>query len=484
MSSTAIHDKGESTVRKSFRLAAGVFALGLVAAACSEDSGTSSGTTAGEAATTAAPAATTATSAETGSSEAPTTTGSSNADRDKVALDYVGATEAKAASGDPITIGYVNQEGATPAFPEATVGLEAAVDYINSTLGGVQGRPLQIKKCVVQKEEDGQKCGQEMLADASVKFVLTGTLVNGNQPLYDTLAGQKPVFIGNPVATPDFLDKDGFAFTPGSPGVVQGMAIFAATMLPEGKPAKAAVVYGDNPGGQAGFNLLTKPILEKYGIQVTGVPIPDTAGPQDFAPAIQAAGAQDAQVFIPLVTIQGCIGTYDALKQLGITTPVVTTGLCYGTAMKDHLKQAGDSGDFPDGWYFGGYGYSYFIPGFPQMDNYISVIQDYAKAKGINDIEYTGFAGLMYGNALTLTKFMNAIGPDNVTPDAMRQAALAFTGPQWIVVGPMACGKNPIFVSVCGIQMGIQQYKDGQWSSIADGLNGKPIDPSAVLAGG
>ena len=42
---------------------------------------------------------------------------------------------------------------------------------------------------------------------------------------------------------------------------------------------------------------------------VTGVPIPDTAGPQDFAPAIQAAGAADADVFIPLVTIQGCIGT-------------------------------------------------------------------------------------------------------------------------------------------------------------------------------
>ena len=56
MGSTAIHDKGESTVRKSFRLAAGVVALGLVAAACSEDNGTSSGTTAGGAATTAASA--------------------------------------------------------------------------------------------------------------------------------------------------------------------------------------------------------------------------------------------------------------------------------------------------------------------------------------------------------------------------------------------------------------------------------------------
>ena len=87
----------------------------------------------------------------------------------------------------------------------------------------------------------------------------------GNQPLYDTLAGQKPVFVGNPVTTPDFLAKDGFAFTPGSPGVIQGMAIYAATGLPAGKATKAAVVYNDNPAGQAAYNLLTKPILEKYG---------------------------------------------------------------------------------------------------------------------------------------------------------------------------------------------------------------------------
>ena len=342
-----IHDKGESTVRKSFRLAAGVVALGLVAAACSEDNGTSSGTTAGGAATTAASATTTATTAaSSGSSEAPTTAANANADRDKVALDYVGATEAKAASGDPITIGYVNQEGATPAFPENTVGLEAAVDYINSTLGGVQGRPVQIKKCVVQKEEDGQKCGQEMLADDSVKFVLTGTLVLGNQPLYDTLAGQKPIFIGNPVTTPDFLAKDAFAFTPGSPGVIQGMAIYAATGLPAGKPTKAAVVYADNagragrvqPADQARAREVRHP-----GHRRAHPGHGRSAGLRPGHPGRR--GRRTPTCSSRSSTIQGCIGTYDSLKQLGITTPVVTTGLCFGTPMTDHLAQAGETGE-------------------------------------------------------------------------------------------------------------------------------------------
>jgi hypothetical protein len=31
--------------------------------------------------------------------------------------------------------------------------------------------------------------------------------------------------------------------------------------------------------------------------------------------------------------------------------------------------------------------------------------------------------------------------------------------------------------------MGIQQYKDQKWVSIADGYNGKPIDPTNPPAG-
>jgi branched-chain amino acid transport system substrate-binding protein len=44
-------------------------------------------------------------------------------------------------------------------------------------------------------------------------------------------------------------------------------------------------------------------------------------------------------------------------------------------------------------------------------------------------------------------------------------------------VGALKCNVPP-FVSVCGVEMGIQQYKGGKWTSIADGHNGKPIDVS------
>ena len=59
----------------------------------------------------------------------------------------------------------------------------------------------------------------------------------------------------------------------------------------------------------------------------------------------------------------------------------------------------------------------------------------------------------------------------------MLAAIKAFKGPMMLQVGPLELRVlRRLFPSLCGTQMGILQYKDGKWISIADGLNGKPID--------
>ncbi|NCZ71555.1 MAG: hypothetical protein EBY80_15615, partial [Actinobacteria bacterium] len=92
---------------------AGLAVLGLLAGACSEDSGSDS---------TSAPA-TEAPTSDAPTSEAPTTDApaASGISDEAIAhaVGYVGGT-AGAASGDPYVIGYVNQEGGTPGFPEAS----------------------------------------------------------------------------------------------------------------------------------------------------------------------------------------------------------------------------------------------------------------------------------------------------------------------------------------------------------------------------
>ena len=456
---------------------AGLAVLGLLAGACSEDSGSDS---------TSAPA-TEAPTSDAPTSEAPTTDApaASGISDEAIAhaVEYVGGT-AGAASGDPYVIGYVNQEGGTPGFPEASIGIDSAVWFVNNFLGGVGGRPIELAKCIITKEEDGQKCAQEMLANDAVEVVITGAMLNGSAPLLDGLKDKKPVYISNPLTTPEFLATDAFAFTPGSPGVVAGLAVFAAKFIPEleGKEVnKVAVVYGDNPAGQIAFSALTKPVLEGLGVaEVTGVAAADTAGATEMAGLIQAAGAEDADVFYPLVTIGSCIAVYDALQTLEIDTTVVTTGLCFGVPMQTHLKELGLDAKLPDGWYFGGYGYSYEIAGNPDLDAYKEAVFAWAAEEGLDaaTLEYTGFGGPTFGTLLSAVKFANAGAADSA---GFRDAAKAFAGPQWGVVGPMKCGGNPTFPALCGFQIGVQQQQGTEYVSIMDGYNGKPIDPQAEL---
>lgn len=183
-----INIKGRIMKIRYIRIAAIAISMGIIGAGCSSDSSSPSGTD--------------------GSSDTTVATETSN----EWALAYTGATEGEA-TGEPVRIGYVNQES---LFPEATIGLMAAVDYTNKELSGFGGRPVEIVKCDVAVEEDGQKCGTQFANDPTVSVVLTGTLTVGNASLYAALDQKKPIVIGNGVTVADFVTKAGVAWTTGS----------------------------------------------------------------------------------------------------------------------------------------------------------------------------------------------------------------------------------------------------------------------------
>lgn len=444
------------------RRASALLAAGLLVVACTESSDETV-----ERTTTSAPSA-----------------GSTTEAVNEWALEYTGGSAGAAdPSLEPVVVGYVNQEGGVPAFPEATAATEAAVEYINAELGGIGGHPLELKHCSVQAEEDGQRCGTEMVNDSRVNLVLTGAMFSGGASLYEVVAPGLPVIVGNPLSFADFVTPGLVAFTPGGPGVFEGIAVFIATELntPEDPAESVAIVYEDNEVGQASFELLLKPALDQLGItEVRAVPVSGSATAPDLQAALQAANAAQADVIVPIVTLPLCIATYDALKALGVEPVVITTGLCSSTPMTQHLADIGESGEAPDGWYFGNYGYSFYLPDEESgMDTYIAKVTQYAGA----DVQYTGFAGPQFGNVLTIAKFLNTIGPDAITPDAIRAQIDAFEGPMMMVAGPMACGEvSPILVALCGAEMGVEQYVDGEWVPVAMANVGRSINPGRVLA--
>ena len=68
---------------------------------------------------------------------------------------YVAYTDGTATAANPrlspVTIGWVNQQGGGLAFPNATLGAQAAVKYINTRLGGINGHPLQLATCFIYR---------------------------------------------------------------------------------------------------------------------------------------------------------------------------------------------------------------------------------------------------------------------------------------------------------------------------------------------
>jgi len=471
-------------VKKSLSVVCAFVAASTLVAACSTtDTAKPADTTA--AATTAAPDSTAPTdSAATDSTLAATdTTGAASGPTAETAwaLTYTGGTAA-AAAGDPIKVGYVNQEN---FFPENTIGVNAAVKFINTELGGVGGRPIEIVPCTVTVAEDGTKCGTELANNPELALVLTGTLLFGNKELYDALNGHKPVILGNGVTADDFTTAAGVSYFSGGPGVNAGLAIFIRDFLKDTK--SVAVVANNDPAAQAAANAIFKPIMDKAGIPTTIVSIDPTASAADVQSALTAVGADKADVLVPIVTIQQCINVYDSVVALGIDPTVVTTGLCFGTPLTDHLAEAGEKGTVPNGWYFGDYGYSPFMSDPEHGTDTMRVkLQEYGvPSPGATTLEWTGFAGPSFANALTMAKILNALGADKALDvKAVDTALRAFTGPMLQQAGPLSCGKQviagiPVFVALCASQMGVHQYKDGVWLSIADELKGNAIDTSA-----
>ena len=130
------------------------------------------------------------------------------------ALEYTGSPGG-AAEGEPIRIGYANSE---PFAPESTVGVRAAVEYVNAELGGAGGRPIEIVECPIVAVADGAACGAQFANDDSIALVITGTLVVGNKELYDALNGNKPLIIGNGLTVDDFVTPAGQSYTAGAVG--------------------------------------------------------------------------------------------------------------------------------------------------------------------------------------------------------------------------------------------------------------------------
>ena len=450
------------------RTAVVVAGVVLIAAACGSDnssSGSAATTAAASSATTAAPTATTAaasasTAAATATSAASGATTTASSGSSKTVTDYaayVGGTGAAKADLKPVKVGYISQEGGpVEVGPTNDDGVDIAAKFINEQAGGIGGHPVEVVKCyIASTEEEGQQCGQKMANDKDIVAVLEGPVAVGAESMFSAL-GDKPVVSGVSVNAVDTVQKSAAVLYGGAQYILAPYGTFARDTL---KAKSAALIYPEGAGtdipaaGQASA-------FKAAGIPIKVVSYPANAG--DLTVPLLAAGAQTADVVMPVINPNDCVKFEQAIRQLNIPDEkVLASPICLTPTTIQGL------GDFPK-WIYAIASSQTFDTTDPGVPPYQKILKDQGQDKLIGD----PWVNVGFGQMLTLAKWLNGAGSDT-SPAAINKQMLAFAGPLALGSPVIKCGKYPEAQGVCNDHT--QFYK---WNG-----NGSPMTKAGDWVG-
>ena len=338
-------------------------------------------------------------------------------------VQYTGGTKGAAdTSKSKIVIGWTNQQGG-PADPSpfATDGAKLAVKYVNEELGGVDGHPIELASCFTSTtEEQGQSCGEKFANDDGVDVVAVGAMSIGSQPLMASIDGAKPMVYSVAAGASDAQNKNGYILFGDLIRVLPPLATFSKEVL---KAKTAAVIYPEAPGLSYAADALTGG-LKAAGITYKRVSYPANA--TDLVAPLSAAGAQTADVVNPVVLPPQCVTVAKALQQSKVTAPVVATPLCLNSNVAKAL------GDLPQ-WYYGIASSLTADRSDPAAGAFMAVAAKNGGAEKAADPYYS----ISFAEILTIVQWMNAVGPDKLSPEAIAAKAKAFKGP--LALGRRRC---------------------------------------------
>ncbi len=453
--------------------------LGLVAAACGgdddESSDTASDSTTAPVDETTAPADDTTapvddttaadeTTAPADDTTAPSEETTAPADVEGKVTDfaaYVGGSGPADDSLEPIKIGYFNQQGGAVEVTHTNIdGVNEAVQYVNEEAGGIGGHPLEVVTCyVANAEEEGQQCGQQFANDDSIVAVISGPTFIGTESFYAALAGSKPVIHGVSVSPADTVQDTAAVLFGGAKYILAPYATFARDVL---GTTSAALIYPEGAGQDEGAEGQAS-AFEAAGIPIEVVSYP--ADTPDLTVPLIAAGAQDVDLVMPVINPNDCVKFEQAIQQLEIPDEkVLASPICINADVGAAL------GDLPQ-WHYAVASSLSIDPTDPSVPPYTDILTAHGNESMIGD----PWILVGFGQAMTLAKFLNAVGPDDITPDAIVEQMKAFEGPLILGSPVLQCGKYPDAPGVCNDYTQFYKYNgaDAGWE-LAGGFVAPP----------
>jgi branched-chain amino acid transport system substrate-binding protein len=312
------------------------------------------------------------------------------------------APEAADPDAEPIAVGLINQED-TPlgSFPEIRLATEGTVDFINTELGGVGGRPIELSTCIVSFDvEQSQACAQEMVqADVVALSGAIDVTSNGSIPVLEQ--NGIPQVGGIPANLVEQRSPGNFYFSGGTTGATGAFLAHAA----ENGAERAVIAYGEFDAFEVAASDYGVPVGESLGLEVDLATFPITA--TDFLPILTGVAEDDPDAIVMLVAGSSCIPVMETYRELGIEAQLYLVGACAA----DEIIEA--AGDLADGIIFNSEGP--VQEGDVEGDMYNEINDRYADGEG------TGTGTLGVRSMMNLYSLMDELGPDAVSRETVTE---------------------------------------------------------------
>jgi branched-chain amino acid transport system substrate-binding protein len=268
-------------------------------------------------------------------SSAGTSTAGGTASAATTSADLAKYLPGKKASGSPVKIGLINNEGSSPvAEPSTGDAAVAAADYANAELGGIGGHPIQVIRCAENEDvASSTACANEMVQD-NVAAVDIGTTGLGNTIVPIITKAGIPYVSATGSSSDELTTPGTFMWTGGFPADLGGMAKYAAQ---HGYKKVTAFVI-DTPSALAGAQEIGTPAFKAAGVALSVESVPEAVA--DATPQVTAGlGDQPGAVAI-VADASTCTSVLQALSTVDPTLPVYAVTSCLNSSTLTALGSA------------------------------------------------------------------------------------------------------------------------------------------------
>jgi branched-chain amino acid transport system substrate-binding protein len=292
----------------------------------------------------------------------------------------------KKATGTPVKIGLINNEGSSPtAEPSLGDAAVAAADYADAQLGGIGGHPIQVDRCSETEDTaSATACANQMVQDNVAAVVIGTSGFGANMVPIITKAGIPYVSVTGS-AVPELTTPGAFMWSGGYNATLTGFAKYAAQHGYE----KVTAYVIDVPAALAGASQLGGPLFKSEGVGLSIEPVP--AGVPDATSQV-TAGLQGNPGAVAVIADEGtCTSILKALNVVSPSTPALVNTSCMTTSAVQALGSAMN-------------GVKVFGASAPQADDAEAQLYRYVMAKYAPKANATGYTVTGYQSMLGLVR--------------------------------------------------------------------------------